>query len=83
MNAPIEHGTTRGHYRCQRRPEGACGPCKAAKNAYMRRLRSSATPQQKEWARKSTNARNKALWRLADIYRDHFNRLVDEELEAS
>lgn len=75
------HGTCAGYQQHRRDGEVACAPCRDASRDYMRMVRS----ERKDVAdreRASTRARSRALWRLASLYRDEYDRLYVDELRA-
>lgn len=75
------HGTYAGYQRHRHDGELACGPCREANRDYSRKFRSER-PDVKARERASTRARSRALWRLADLHRDEYDRLYADELRA-
>jgi hypothetical protein len=69
------HGTHAGYIAHQREGKRPCRACKDANNAYMRAHRERTTA----W-RDQQHARNRALTKLARLYRDEFRRLYEAEL---
>jgi acyl-CoA reductase-like NAD-dependent aldehyde dehydrogenase len=68
------HGTYAGAQQHQKEGSTPCRPCKDARNAYMAAFRKGSAA----W-RDQNNARSRALWRLADVHREEFDRLYVEE----
>jgi hypothetical protein len=56
-----------------------CEPCRAAARAYKTKWRSKNLDGRRR-ERLSSAANSRALWRLARIYPEEFQLLVDEEL---
>ena len=78
MTGPIVHGTYGGYQAC--RPAGVvCDPCRRACAEYQRRYR-KANPDKQAAARRLSNARVRALGRLAKMYPVEFRKLYDEEI---
>lgn len=69
------HGTPRGRKAHKRDGEKPCEPCRIAYNAYMREHR-KGNPKD----RKRTNARARALWKLAALHHDDYQRLYVVEV---
>lgn len=76
--ADPRHGTSAGYHTHRRELSTPCTACRAAYNAYMRTYRS--TRDVKARVQRETNARGRALWRLAALHRDEFQRLYLIEL---
>lgn len=70
-------GTYAGYQQHRLQGEKACEPCRVANNKYAQDRRKR--PEIKERHNVDMAARNRALWRLADIYRSQFRVLVEEE----
>lgn len=75
------HGTYAGYQRHRLEGEVACAPCRDAIRDYMRMVRSERKDVA-SWERASNRARSKALWRLAKLHRDEYDRLYADELRA-
>ena len=73
-------GTAAGHSAHYRRGEPTCPECRAAQAAYKRQWRKDPAKRQRE--NLATTANQRALWRLAELYRADFERLNDEERVA-
>lgn len=74
----IEHGTRKGYNKCRRRPEGSCPPCRQASSKYMAEWRKER-PLAARRAAREDNARERALWRLAQRHPAEFRALVEDE----
>lgn len=77
----MTHGTYAGFMRHYRRKETPCEPCRQARNTYMARYRESH-PDAYDYDKRMTNARSRALWRLAKQYPQEFRKFFDEERKA-
>lgn len=75
------HGTYAGYQRHRLDGESACTPCRDANRAYMRDFR-ARRPDVAERERAGSRASSRALWRLADMHRDEYDRLYADELRA-
>lgn len=79
MSADVKGcGTYSGYQKHKRRGEPACEPCTIANREYHREYRDR--PHARAEARRVNSARQRALWRLADLHREDYLRLCDEEL---
>lgn len=75
----IVHGTPGGYRRCLERREGSCEACRAFMAGRQRdRRRGSAEVRAREL--RDRYARDRALWRLKDMYPDVFRDLVNQEM---
>jgi hypothetical protein len=72
------HGTRAGAVAHRKDGEKPCAPCRQGEAAYMRELRKR--PDIRENEHRKNNARARALWRLAALHRDEFERLYLIEL---
>jgi hypothetical protein len=79
MNGPARCGTPAGYQRHRRRNEQPCDDCRVANAAYMRDFR-QRKPEFAAKARASSNARSRAVWRLAARYPDEYRQLLREEI---
>lgn len=78
----IKHGTYGGAQKCVKRAEGTCDECRAARAAYIREYRASHVEGQK-WEKAKSNARLRALWKLAGQHDAEFRALVAEEMRGA
>lgn len=67
------HGTRAGAQAHRKDGEFPCDPCREAWNSYHRALR--ADPEFRATEARKSAARSRALWRLAALHRDEFERL--------
>lgn len=72
------HGTYAGAQAHRRDSEKPCRPCLDASNAYMREHRKTSPTD-----RQRSLARTRALWRLAAMHHDDYERLYVEEFRAA
>lgn len=70
------HGTYAGYQRKCR-----CEPCTAANASYLRKLRAT-NPKVYARDKKRNAARNRALWRLAELHPDEYQKLYLDEIGA-
>lgn len=75
------HGTPAGYRAHRKEGKRACRPCLNAQSAYMQSRR--ATPAFRKRERQRNAAAARAVWRLADLHRDEYERLYVEELMTS
>ncbi len=75
------HGTYAGYQRHRIDREVACETCRDANRAYMADFR-ARRPDVAERGRGGRRAASRALWRLADMHRDEYDRLYADELRA-
>lgn len=74
------HGTYAGYQAHLSQGFAACGACLKAANSYMREYRAKGgEPVERQQRRRQ--ARQRALTRLAAIYPDVLEALIDEELK--
>lgn len=75
------HGTGAGYQRHRKDGEEACAPCReAVRAAAAKRRRENPASYSRE--RAGMRASSRALWRLADLHRDEYDRLYADELRA-
>ena len=79
MTTPDECGTYAAYQRHRRRRERACDACREASRVYHSNRRRD--PKVRAAENRDTNARSRALWRLADEHRARFRELFAEELQ--
>lgn len=72
------HGTYAGYQRHRNDGEDPCGLCREANAAYQRDIR-GRSPDLAQRGRDASNARSRALTRLANEYEQRFRELYDEE----
>lgn len=72
-------GTSAAYQRHKRNREEACEPCKQAQREAMAAYRASHPDSRIKEARKN-NARQRALWRLAQERPARFQKLYEQEL---
>jgi len=75
------HGTYAGYQRHIREKESTCAPCREAARLYVAERRAS-NPDSYAREKAGTRASSRALWRLADLHRDEYDRLYADELRA-
>jgi hypothetical protein len=80
MTTTRAHGTYGGAQQHAKRGEDLCDPCRAARNAYMRRYRHH-NPGQQTYDRNQVAAYNRAQARLRENHRDEFDQLYAEEVQ--
>ena len=73
------HGTIAGASAHRREKSPLCDSCREVARNYMREFRATH-PDLRKRERRTNKARSRALWRLADLHPDDFQRLVLDEL---
>lgn len=74
------HGTYAGYNQHIRDKERPCPGCRAAATDYQNKRRKS-NPDAYAQEKFMNLIRSRALWRLAQIHHEEFQRLIDEEIE--
>lgn len=81
MTRLIKHGTEYGYKLCSRREEGACAECREVNQRKMALWRES-NPDALAQQRRHQIARVRAMRRMARMFPEEFQAILDEELAA-